>query len=324
MKSKIVMAAAFAASILGGPRFVAAVDGAKPASPAFKPVDVLIYTRWQYVKNQQTGEVAKSGTAPWSKAFHHESTEQGAEEVRRYFTANGLSCLVTDNPAFFTSDAMKKLRCIVLCNTNHELFSNDAEREAFYSFVENGGGLVATHSASADERGSERFRKFLGGAFERHYAKHQPVPFRRIDRTHPAMACMPEGYVWADDEVYLNHPDEANVRPLLILDWKDVDPKSRKGDKYGCPEIGGHILEWCKTYGKGRIFYTALGHNPKDWGKMEWQLHLLEAARWAMGERPDRVDAKPAKATARRTIEGVECVAGVHTLWKFNIANRES
>ena len=73
----------------------------------FKPADVLVYTRWQYVKNQQTGEVAKGGTAPWSKPYHHESTEQGAEEVRRYFTANGLSCLVTDDPAVFTSGAMK-------------------------------------------------------------------------------------------------------------------------------------------------------------------------------------------------------------------------
>ena len=52
-----------------------------------------------------------------------------------------------------------------------------------------------------------------------------------------------------------------------------MDDLSKKTDKYGCPKIGGHVLEWCKTFGKGRIFYTALGHNPKDWGRMEWQLH---------------------------------------------------
>ena len=296
---------------------LAACSAAMNLAAAFAPADVIVYTRWKYVRNPQTGEVVAKG------AFHHESTEVGAEEVRRYFTANGLSCLVTDDPAVFTSEAMKKVRCILLCATNHELFDTDAQREAFYKFVENGGGLVATHSASANERGKQRFRDFLGGSFERHYAAHQSVPFTHADRTHPAIACLPADYVWADDEIYLNHPDEK-VRPLLILDWKDVLPKSRKTDKWGCPKIGGHVLEWCKTYGKGRIYYTALGHNPKDWAKMEWQMHLLEATRWAMGERPDRVQSKSATAIARRTIDGAECVKDGKTVWKFNIANREA
>lgn len=246
MKNTLILAGLFSATAV--------------CAAEFAPVDVLIYTRWDYVKNEKTGIVAKGGTYGKNrKPYHHLSTEQGAEEVRRYFTANGLKCLVTDDPAFFTSDAMKTLRLVMLCNCNHEIFDTDAQREAFYSFVENGGGLLATHSSSACERGSERFRKFLGGSFERHYC-HQSVPFSHIDRSHPAMACVPKDYVWADDEIYLNHPDEANIRPLLILDWKDVLEKSRKTDKWGCPKIGGHVLEWCKTYGKGRIFYTALGH----------------------------------------------------------------
>ncbi|MBO7683104.1 MAG: ThuA domain-containing protein [Kiritimatiellae bacterium] len=299
------------------------VGGAQLAASSADAADVLVYTRWQYVKNQKTGEVAKDGTAPWAKAYHHASTEQGAEEVRRYFTANGLKCLVTDDPSVFTSGAMKKFKAVMLCNCNHELFENAAQREAFYKYVENGGGLVATHSSSACERGDRRFRDFLGGAFERHY-RSQPVKFSRTDRTHPAMAMFPEGYVWENDEVYLNHPDEEGLRPLMILDWRDIAPKSRATDKYGCPKIGGHVLEWCKTYGKGRIFYTALGHRPQDWGKMEWQLHLLEATRWAMGELPDKVDAKSSSATARVTIDGAECVKDGKTVWKLNLANRES
>jgi type 1 glutamine amidotransferase len=289
----------------------------------FKPADVLIYTRWDYVKNPKTGEVKKGGFDKKTKPFYHASTDQGAEEVRRYFTANGLSCLVTDKPEVFTSSIMKSLKLIMLCSTNHELFDTKEQREAFYKFVENGGGLLATHSASANERGDKRFRDFLGGAFERHYAINQKVPFKNVDRSHPAMACMEPNYVWEKDEIYLNHPDES-VRPILILNWEDVHPKSRKGDKYGKPKIGGHVLEWCRTYGKGRIFYTALGHNPADWGKMEFQLHLLEAARWAMGMRPDKVNAKTSGYKVQKTIDGVECLHNGKTLWKFNIANRES
>ena len=154
----------------------------------FAPVDVLVYTRWNYVKPGTNGDGG-------GRAYHHHSTEAGAEQVQRYFTENGLTCLVTEDPSFFTSDAMKSLKLVMLCNCNHELFETDAQREAFYRFVENGGGLVATHSSSACERGSDRFRRLLGGSFERHYRKQQSVPVSHIDRTHTAMACMPENYV---------------------------------------------------------------------------------------------------------------------------------
>ena len=285
----------------------------------FAPADMLIYTRWRYVRDEKTGEVS-----PDRDAYHHESTEQGAEEMRRYFTANGRSCLVTDDPAVFVSDAMKGVKCIVLACTNHELTETPAQLEAFYRFIEEGGGLLAIHSASANERGKERFRRMLGGAFERHYPDHQSVPFSHADRTHPAIACLPADYVWADDEIYLNHPDEQAIRPLLVLDWKDVLEKSRRDDTHGCPPSGGHVLEWCKTYGKGRIYYTALGHNGSDFGKMEWQLHLFRAACWAAGELPDRVGEAVADGAVRKTLDGCELVSGGRTVWKLNLATRES
>ena len=287
-----------------------------PLLAADAPAKVLVYTRWKWVKNQQTGAVVDKG------AFHHTSTEAAADEISKYFNANGYPCLVTDDPAVFLSDAFKSIKCVVFAVTNHEQFQTDAQREAFYSFVENGGGVVAIHSASANERGSKRWRDFLGGAFERHYVKHQSVPFKHADRSHPAIACLPPDYVWADDEIYLNHPDEK-VRPLLTLDWEDVLEESRKTDKNGKPACGGHVLEWCKTYGKGRIFYTALGHNPADFGKMEFQLHLLNAAKWAMGELPDRL-AVSADAKIEKVIDGVRLVRNGKEIWRFNLATREN
>ena len=289
---------------------------------AFEPADVLVYTRWQYRLDPKTGVVAPQG------AYHHFSTEVGAEQVRRYFGEKGYSCLVTDDPAVWTSDALGKAKCIFFLNTLHEQFDSAAQREAFYSAVSNGTGVVVTHSSSWNEHGdASRWRDFLGGFFERHYRRRQPVPFRHVDRTHPAFAFFPADYVWENDEIYLNHPQE-NLRPLLLLKWEDVLPESRAQDKEGCPKVGGRVLAWCKTYGKGRVFYTALGHNQKDWSKREFLYHLLMAAKWAMGELPDRVDGgKPldlAPAKVRKTIDGAELVRDGKTVWKLNLANREA
>ncbi len=246
---------------------------------AFQPADVLVYTRWKYVWDAKAGVAAPRG------AYHHVSTEVGAEQVRRYFGEKGYSCLVTDDPAVWESDAFRKAKCVFFLNTQHEQFANDAQRNAFYSAVSNGLGVVVTHSSSWNEHSHpDRWRDFLGGFFSYHYRRQQPIPFTHADRTHPAFAFFPKDYVWEREEIYLNHPKEKGLRPLLLLKWDDVLPESRAQDKEGCPKAGGHVLAWCKTYGKGRVFYTALGHNPQDWSKREFLYHLLMAAKWAMGE----------------------------------------
>lgn len=288
-------------------RKLAALAALLPALVACAAPDVVVYSRWKHVRNPKTGEVKAEG------AFHHASTEAASERIGAYFEAHGLTCLRTDDPAVFASADFPSVKCVVFAVTNHEQFETDAQRAAFYAWARNGGGVVALHSASANERGRKEWREFLGGAFSYHYVKHQSVPFTHVDRAHPAMACLPEGYVWEDDEIYLNNPDLRAVRPLLVLDWKDVLEESRKGDRAGCPPGGGHVLEWCREYGRGRVFYSALGHNAKDFAKPEFLEHILQAARWTMDDR-----------RIVPTIEGVRLEKKGRTVWQLNLANREN
>jgi uncharacterized protein len=42
-------------------------------------------------------------------------------------------------------------------------------------------------------------------------------------------------------------------------------------------------LAWTKSVGKGRMFYTALGHEPAVWQDERFQQHLVGGIKWAMG-----------------------------------------
>jgi len=42
-------------------------------------------------------------------------------------------------------------------------------------------------------------------------------------------------------------------------------------------------VTWVKTYGKGRVYYTTLGHVQDNWDKPEFQKMIIEAIRWATG-----------------------------------------
>jgi type 1 glutamine amidotransferase len=41
-------------------------------------------------------------------------------------------------------------------------------------------------------------------------------------------------------------------------------------------------VAWAKMYGKGRVYYTTLGHVEENWDKPEFQKMLIEAIKWSM------------------------------------------
>ena len=243
-----------------------------------KPYDILLYTRWKWHRDRKTGEVAPQGS------YHHFSTETGAGEMARYFSSKGLEVKVTDDPDVFLSPAFASCRCVVFACANEEQFESDDQRSAFYAWAKAGGGTLVIHSASNCEIGSAAWREFLGGTFLFHYPKHMPVPFADADRSHPAIACMPEGYVWADDEIYVNDMVPGAVKPVLSFRADDMPQAQREWLKSRgrTAEGGRHVLEWTKDYGKGRVYYTALGHNARDFSKPEFLEHLYNAAKWTV------------------------------------------
>ena len=255
----------------------AALSAFADFTPPAEDFDVLIYTRWQYVHNWKTGEIVPKG------AFHHLSTEAGAVELDRHFKSKGYRTFVTDDPKVFDPEAFKRCKCVIFQCTNHEQFETDAQRQAFYAWAKAGGGTVGIHSASANERGRKEWLEFLGGAFVYHYAPH-PVPFKGADRSHPAIACLPEDYVWAKDEIYV-HKVTKDARVLLKLPSAAIPENEKEWARKTFKVTVGsedYDLEWVKDFGKGRVFFTALGHFPADFKKPEWLNHILKAAEWTM------------------------------------------
>ncbi len=248
-----------------------------PAVVREKPYDVLLYTRWKWHRDGKTGAVAPKGS------YHHFSTEVGAGEMARYFTDKGLVVKVTDDPGVFLTAGFRACRRMVFACSNEEQFETEAQRRAFYAWAKAGGGTLVLHSASNCEIGSADWREFLGGTFLFHYPKRMPAPFAGLaDRSHPAISALPEDYVWANDEIYVNEMVPGAVKPVLFFraDTLPGDMKTWIKARGKTPADGRHILEWTKDYGKGRVYYSALGHNASDFSKREFLEHLYQALLW--------------------------------------------
>lgn len=68
-------------------------------------------------------------------------------------------------------------------------------------------------------------------------------------------------------------------RVLMRLDASKLDltnPKVHRADR-------DFAVTWAKTYGKGRVFYSTLGHREESWDRPEVQKMYTEAIKWSMG-----------------------------------------
>lgn len=186
--------------------------------------------------------------------------------------------------------ALKRYDAIVFASTTGDLPLPD--RDAFVQWVKDGGAFIGIHSASDTLHGHRPYVEMLGGEFDHH---REPALFKgiNVDPTHPATRHL--GAAWdlqgRKEEIYLfrNYLREA-VQELIVLN---------RHPNTGEP---GHFpVSWCRTFGKGRVFYTALGHHEYVWDMPDFRQHVLGGITWALGPVADEQAAiRPPEGGDRR------------------------
>src|ERR1700753_56926 len=102
------------------------------------------------------------------KGYVHENIRASVDAMTAIAKQHGFQVDVSDDPAVFTSQNLKRYRVLIFSNTNNEAFITPEQRDAFKHFIEGGGGLMGIHSASGSERDWPYFAHVLGGKFVEH------------------------------------------------------------------------------------------------------------------------------------------------------------
>jgi type 1 glutamine amidotransferase len=84
----------------------------------------------------------------------------------------------------------------------------------------------------------------------------------------------------------------GKVRVLMRLDVNKLDMKNKHVHRTD----GDFAVTWAKMYGKGRVYYTTLGHVEANWDKPEFQQMITEAIKWAMGLENAELTSRPLPA----------------------------
>ena len=156
------------------------------------------------------------------------------------------------------------------------------------------------HAAADTFHGFPAFIEMLGGEFRQHGAQ---VEVEAINQDTECPICRHLAATWKlYDEIYqFKNFDRSTMHGLLTLDKHPNDKTP-----------GDYPIAWCKEYGKGRVFYTSLGHREDIWDdntppefkrmnspeiSRQYQQHILGGIKWALGL--ESGDAKPQTAAKK-------------------------
>lgn len=162
-----------------------------------------------------------------------------------------------------------------------EIDLTPAQKADLISFVrDDGKGFVAAHSGATAFFSWPEFGDMLGGRFDEHPWGIIDAPVVVDDPTFPGMQKFPLQSVMNDEFYQLKDFDRTKMRVLAHVDVSGLDmtrPLVHRKD-------GDFPAAWAKTYGKGRVFYSILGHSVESWDNPVIQQMYFQAIRWSLRE----------------------------------------
>jgi type 1 glutamine amidotransferase len=134
------------------------------------------------------------------------------------------------------------------------------QEKGLTSFVASGGAYAGIHCASDSFSNSDAYWNLVGGRFTGHgsgtFTVHVTVPWHEVMRGVSDFEITDETY---------NHAFHKDAKILVLA----------RRAKDSAPTV------WVREYGKGRVFYTGLGHGKEAWENPAFQKIVLNGLYWA-------------------------------------------
>lgn len=246
----------------------------EPRKPKDLAKDADTKAQERYAKDMEkyTAEKAKwdSEIKPKAQAAQKEFDTAVRKELEKLSPAN-----------------LAKVDGVIFANTTGDLPLPD--KEGFIAWIKAGGAFMGMHSSSDTFHQFPGYLEMLQAEFKTHGAQ-VPADITVADAAHPATAGLPNPFNLVQEEMYQFKEGSHDLSKLHTLLYLKHHPNE--------PQTLGHFgVSWCRMHGKGRVFYTSLGHredlwsadpalkdrkNPVETSKL-YQQHILGGIKWALG-----------------------------------------
>ncbi len=195
-------------------------------------------------------------------ASEHHNSEAYMPLLSSVLAKEGFNFTYTINPADLNSETLAKYDGLVIY-ANIDSIKPDQE-DALLDFVQQGKGFIPVHCASFCFQNSTEYIKLVGGQFQKHDTGTFVTSI--VNKEHPVTQSLDTFSTW--DETYVHHQ---------LTDDRSVLMERVEGDHH-------EPWTWVKDHGKGRVFYTAYGHDERSWNNPGFHQLMKQGILWAVGD----------------------------------------
>ena len=214
-------------------------------------------------------------------------TELGAKHSWEFVFSKDGSKFSPEYLAGFDSVVFYTTGDLTTPGTDGQPAMTPAGKQALFDYIKGGKGFIGLHSASdtfhtanESKKGPDRYLNhgkdadpfvcMLGGEFIIHGAQ-QVATNKVINKTFPGFEEAGDSFAFKE-EWYSLKDFNPDIHALTV-----IDSPAMTGAPYQRPP---YPTTWAREEGKGRVYYTAMGHRNDVWTNPTFQNILVGAIRW--------------------------------------------
>lgn len=219
----------------------------------------------------------KNGFEVTCYRYTRDPNDPGFDKYAKDFRARTGLTVEKENCGRVNKSTLKNFDIVLFFTTGNPLTKD--ELADLQDWVKAGGAFAGTHCAT-DTLYNTTYGALVGGYFDGH-PWHQKIKLKVEDPKHAAAAGFKDGDEEITDEIYQFKDAPYSREKLHII--LSVDNSSIDTEKKGVNRKDKDFaIAWCQEYGKGRSFYTSLGHRKEVWKDERFQKHLIGGLKWAV------------------------------------------
>ena len=194
----------------------------------------------------------------------HHNADQLVDIMAKEYFKSGINITYTTRVDDLNEKNLKLYDGLVLY-ANYDSITA-AQEKALLSFVKEGKGFIPIHCASWCFRNSKEVVELIGGQFLRH--GYDSFPAMIVQKNHPVMKGIEDGFL-TKDETYIHSKLSKKIQILS---------ERQEGNRR-------EPYTWVQEFGKGRVFYTAYGHDEITFNNPQFLNLVKNGILWAVGDK---------------------------------------
>ncbi len=214
------------------------------------------------------------------------SVNAAAAALKAMAAREHWSTFFTDNAAVFNTPDLRRFAVVVWNNVSVDVLTVQ-QRKDFKTYIENGGGFAGVHGSGGDFFYDWDWYadSLIGARFKAHpmSPQFQAAKLDLDDSKNPIVRGLQREWPMTDEWYsFKTDPRQNGADVLVTLDENTYSPLAGKVDL----RMGYHPIAWTRCIGKGRSFYTAIGHRPESYSEPNTNRLIEQGVAWAAGVGP--------------------------------------